>query len=292
MGFPVRWNPQLGTAQVNVPNGSYFMEGRRRGEAQLYGRVEFTVAGAPLTGLSMALLPLHAIPVTVRKIFTATDNTGGGIQPVENSSASAGLNISLMPAEEFFGQNGGGGGLRQAEGASEGSSFEIDSVSPGRYWVEASPFEGYVSSITSGGVDLAREPLVVGAGSTSAPIEVTLRNDTGTISVQLAMGEIGELAGAATVGEQHQTYVYAIPLFATAAPIKLGGTQGSGQTTISGLAPGPYRVVAFDVPQEIDFHAPEGLAKYTGQGQTTTVEPGGTANVQLDLIHASNTDAE
>ena len=291
MGFPVRWNPQLGTAGVNVPTGSYFMEGRRRGEGQLYGRVEFTVSGAPLTGLSMALLPLHAVPVTVRKVFTATSNSGGGIQPVENDS-SAGLNISLTPAEEFFGQNGGGGGLRQAEGASDGSSFEIDNVGPGRYWVEPSPFEGYVSSITSGGVDLARDPLVVGVGSTSPPIEVTLRNDSGTISVQLATGEIGEQAGTASVGEQQQTYVYAIPMFASAGPIKLGGMQGSGQTTISGLAPGSYRVIAFDTPQEIDFHSSEGLAKYAGQGETVTVEASGSVNVQLDVIHASNADAE
>ena len=98
--------------------------------------------------------------------------------------------------------HGGGGVLRPerrrgrnaagVEGTSDGSSFEIDNVGPGRYWVEPSPFEGYVSSITSGGVDLARDPLVVGAGSTSAPIEVTLRNDSGTISAQLATGEIGE----------------------------------------------------------------------------------------------------
>ena len=67
---------EQGTAQVNVPSGSYFIEGRRRGEAQLYGRVEFTVAGAPLTGLNMALLPLHAVPVTVRKVFTATNKSG------------------------------------------------------------------------------------------------------------------------------------------------------------------------------------------------------------------------
>jgi hypothetical protein len=294
MSFPVRWNAMQGTAQMNVPSGSYFLEGRRRGEAQLYGRVDFTVAGAPLTGLNMALLPLHAVPVTVRKVFTATNTSGSigfGGSSEGNSPVSAGLNIVLTAAEEFFGQPGGGG-MRSVEGASDGSSYEIENVSPGRYWVETTPFEGYVSSITSGGVDLARDPLVIGPGGTSAPIEVTLRNDTGTISAQLSGGGIGQQTGAAALGEQQQIYVYAIPLFASSEQIKMGGVQGTGQTTIAGLAPGSYRVVAVDAPQEIDYHTPEGLAKYAGQGETVTVDAGGSASAQLDVIHTTNTDVE
>ncbi len=294
MSFPVRWNAMQGTAQVNVPSGSYYIEGRRRGEAQLYGRVDFTVAGASVSGLNMALLPLHAVPVTVRKVFTATNTSGDVVYSNSsegNSPVSPGLNIALMAAEEFFGQQGAGG-MRSVEGTSDGSSFEIENVGPGRYWVETTPFEGYVSSITSGGVDLARDPLVVGPGGTSAPIEVTLRNDSGTISAQLSNGAIGQQTGVAALGEQQQIYVYAIPLFATSEQIKMGGMQGSGQTTINGLAPGSYRVVAFDAPQEIDFHTPEGLAKYAGQGETVTVDPGGSANAQLDIIHVASTDVE
>jgi len=293
MSFPVRWNAMQGTAQMNVPNGSYFLEGRRRGEAQLYGRVEFTVVGAPLTGLNMTLLPQRAVPVTVRKVLTAntSGSTGYSGSSEGNSPGSAGLNIVLTAAEEFFGQPGGGN-MRSVDGTSDGSSFEIENVTPGRYWVETTPFEGYVSSITSGGVDLARDPLVVGPGGSSAPIDVTLRNDTGTISAQLSNGAIGQQTGAAALGEQQQIYVYAIPLFASSEQIKMGGMQATGQTTISGLAPGSYRVVAFDSPQEIDFHTPEGLAKYAGEGETVTVEAGGSASAQLDVIHITNTDAE
>jgi hypothetical protein len=291
MGFPVRWDAQQGIAQVNVPSGSYFIESRHRGESQLYGRVDFTVAGAPIAGLNLAMVPLRAIPVTVRKVFAST-NTNASDESAGGSSTSAGLNISLAPAEEFFGQTGGGSGLRAAEGTNEGETFEIDNVSPGRYWVETSPFEGYVSSITSGGVDLARDPLVIGAGGSTAPIEVTLRDDTGTITAQLNATTSDQQATTATAGEQKEIYVYAIPLFASSGPIRMSGFQGSGQVSISGLAPGQYRVIAFDAPQEIDFHTQDGLAKYAGQGQTTTLEASGTANVQLDVIHTVNTENE
>lgn len=295
MGLPVHWNVEQGTAEVNLPNGSYFIEGRRRRASELYGRVDFTVAGAPVSGLTMTLAPLHAIPVTVRKAFTANTNGGGLVasdSTPENSPSSAGLNISLIPVDEFFGQMGALGGLRPADGANDGSSFEIDDVTPGRYWVEASPFEGYVSSITSGGVDLAREPLSVGTGGSSAPIEVTLRDDAGTISAQLVRDPAAGTPAPADVGEQQPTFVYAIPLFASSGSIRMSGMQGSGQVMLPGLAPGSYRVVAFDSPQEIDFHTPEGLAKYAGMGATTTVEAGGTANVQVEVIHTGTTDAE
>jgi hypothetical protein len=292
VGFPVRWNAQQGTAETNLPSGRYFLEGQRRGESQLYGRVDFAVAGAPVSGLSMALLPLHGIPVTVRKVFTATSNAGGNGfsegQQSGDAAGSAGLNISLVSAEEFSGQPGGGG-LRAA-GANEGSSYELDNLSPGRYWVETSPYEGYVSSITSGGVDLARDPLVIGPGASTAPIEVTLRDDTGTITAQLSTSSSGEPLTTASVGEQQQIYVYAIPLFPFSGAIRMSGIQGSGQLTLQGLAPGSYRVVAFDAPQEIDFHSPEGLAKYAGMGQTISVDAGGSANVQLDVIHTVSTD--
>ena len=59
----------------------------------------------------------------------------------------------------------------------------------------------------------------------------------------------------------------------------------TGQFSFYNLAPGSYRVVACDAPQEIDFHSPEGLAAWTGKGQTVTVEAGGSASVELDVLH-------
>jgi len=51
-------------------------------------------------------------------------------------------------------------------------------------------------------------------------------------------------------------------------------------------------VIAFDAPQEIDFHTSDGLAKFSGMGAATTVEANGTANVQVEVVHTGNTDAE
>jgi len=297
VGIPVAFNLQQGMAETNLPTGSYFIDAHYRGESQLYGRVDFTVAGAPVTGLHLALAPLHPIPVTIRKAFTTNSSgNGGGVLLADGSPSgnpsSAGLNLSIVPAEEFFGQMRGGGGLRSAEGSNDGSSFELENVTPGRYWVETSPFEGYVSSITSGGVDLAREPLVVGAGGSTAPIEVTLRNDTATITAQVNKGLPESAPPNSAFGEQYELYVYAIPLFPSSGPIRMSGGQGSGEVTLAGLAPGEYRVIAFDAPQEIDFHTAQGIARYSGMGENITVEANGSARVQLDLIRTGSMEAQ
>jgi hypothetical protein len=284
--FGTRWNPEQGTAQVNLPSGRYYAEARFGGKEQAYGRVDFTVAGGPVSGLSMAMLPLHPVPVEIRKEFTSNSNTGpqGSITsgPVD---FNAGLNLMLASADAFE-MGGRGGGLRHVPGSTDSSLFEIENVAPGRYWVETNPFEGYVSSISSGGVDLMREPLVIGPGNATAPIEVTLRNDAGSISGQLNQSTSVETASA--LGVVSRAHIYAIPLFPAASSVPQTIAQTTGQFTISNLAPGSYHVIALEDAEEIDPTDTQEIAKYTGKGQTITVEANGTANVQLDLIRAND----
>ena len=289
--FGTRWNPDQGTAQVNLPNGRYYAEARFGGEEGLYGRVDFTVAGGPVPGLSMAMLPLHPIPVEIRKDFTANSSGGPhgsiGSGPVD---FNAGLNMMLASADAFE-MGGGGGGLRHVPGSTDSSLFEIENVAPGRYWVETNAFEGYVSSITSGGTDLMREPLVIGPGNSTAPIEVTLRNDVGSISGQLnqsASAATTPAGSASVLGVVSRAHIYAIPLFPTASGVPQTVAQTSGQFMISNLAPGSYHVIALEDAEEIDPADAQDLSKYTGKGQTVTVEANGTANVQLDLIRAND----
>ncbi len=221
-----------------VPNGSYFLEARR-GRAALYGRVEFTVAGAPVGGLNVPLLPMHGISVTVRKDLTAAANTGSGGGLIQYSGGNgAGVNATLVPAEEFADQMGSGGRMRPVPGVNDGSSFEIEDVAPGRYWVETFPFQGYVSSITSGGVDLAREPLSVDVGSTSA----RLRLRCAMTPVQFPGNSMGkpERPPALLPAKCGSPTSYAIPLYASSAQIVPRGADPTGQFTISNLPPGSY----------------------------------------------------
>jgi hypothetical protein len=292
MGFSTRWNVEDKLAGVNLPNGRYYAEARLGGKPPSYGRVDFTVANGPVNALSMVLLPLHPIQVEIHKDFTANEGNSqqGGLVSFDSSGASqdfnAGLNLMLVPAEEF--SSGMSGGLRHADGSSDSSLFEIDNVTPGRYWVQVSAFQGYVHSITSGGVDLAHEPLVIGPGNTAEPIQITMRNDGGQISGTVNSTFSAAASGSgSSVGEVAITFVYAIPLFPTSAQIPQTMAQYGGKFFIPNLPPGNYRIVAFDSFQDIDMGDPQGLSRLSAKGQTVTVESGATASVQLELTQSS-----
>jgi hypothetical protein len=282
-GLSARYNRQQQTIQASVPAGHYILEAHSFGRTPSFGRREFTIAGAAVTTLSIVVLPVQNIPVNIRRDVAAS---GANAPPVTTNGP--GINLQLLSSDELAGQPLSGGNLRPVPGTSDGSSFELQNVTPGRYWVVTSAWTGYISSISSGGVDLGREPLSIGPGGSSPPIDITLRSDGGTISGQINMDLVGanQNSGQTSApGVLPQMYIYAISLFSTTGQVQQGSAQPSGQFTISNLAPGSYHVVACDSQQQIDFHSPEGLAAWTGKGQTVTVEAGASASVQLDLLH-------
>lgn len=297
--LPVQYDATTRTVHALVPNGRWSIEARGFGNDAQWGRASFQVADAPVR-LALATMPVPKIPVEIRRDFTASASSaesgvpgmhrGGALQ----SSGDPGLSLNLQSADDFT--EGGYANLRAANGAgADGSGangpgpdgpWELEIFQPGRYWVEAAAYSpGYVSSITSGGVDLANQPLEVVEGSTPPPIDVTLRNDSGTIS-----GQVNGLATAPTPSPQGpasfpHVWIYAIPLFPNVAPLPSVMPNPSGQFAFQDVSPGSYRVVACDTPQEIDFHSPEGLAVWAGKGQTVTVDAGGTASASLEIMH-------
>jgi hypothetical protein len=274
--LPASYDRRTQTVTASVPSGSWSLAAHSFGRELLWGRTDFQVAGAPVS-LAISLLPVPHIPVNIRRDFTVSaDNS----QP---QSSGPGLNLFLVAADDLS-MASYGGGLNSIEG-SNGQSWEIRTTQPGRYWVQAQAFPpAYVNSISSGGVDLAANPLVVVPGSTPAPIDVTLRNDSGTITGDIS-SQSPTLAGGVSGGVQMPlAWVYAIPLFPTPSVLPTGFLRPDGQFTIPNVPPGSYRVVACDSPRQIDFRSPEGLAAWSGKGQTVTVDAGSTAHVELSAV--------
>ena len=184
----------------------------------------------------------------------------------------------------------GGSQLRHPAGSTDNSYFEMGNVTPGSYWVQTFSFQGYVSSISSGGADLAREPLVVAPGGAAAPIEISVRNDGGQISATVNPNSMSNSSSGE--GETSITFAYAIPQFPTTAQLSGSAARGTDHLMFGNLAPGTYRLVAFDKPEEIDMDDPQSMARITSQGQTVTVEAGATASVQLDVIQTAQSGGE
>ncbi len=285
---------QPSTVAAELPNGNYYAEARIWGRTAEYGRVDFKVSDGPIPGLIVNPQPLQPLMVEVHKEFTASNSNfngrlnlnGGWIQNDDNP----GMNLTLIPADSLF-ENPFSGNLHRPEGSADRDLFEMDEVKPGRYWVRADSFQTYVNSITSGSTDLAREPLTIGPGGSSAPIEITLRNDTGEIECKVDSGANAASAAGPGSGEIQLISVYAIPQFAHSGRIAEILGAPIGNFGFPNLAPGLYSVIAVNGNHEIDTDDPDELARISARGKTVSVEAGGAVQVQLSPIESGEESA-
>jgi len=281
-----RWDARRGTAEVDLPNGNYSMELQAFGKQPLYGRLNFRVANAPVKGLSLPLVPLHPIQVEIRKEFSAISEqrTVNGLNRIEMGSGPS-VNLSLLPVDSLM-DGPIGTGMNHPEGAPSGV-FQIEGIRPGRYQVRVDSWDGYVASITSGSTDLARDPLIIGAGGTAAPIDITVRNDWGQIECDVHDSR----ASAGPDAEMENVFLFAIPQFASAARIPQMTLGNAGDFDLPRIPPGTYRVIAFDKEQQINLDDAKEMARWNSLGQLVKVNPGGTATVQLEVIKTTELGA-
>jgi len=279
---PARWDAKRGMVDLELPNGSYSLELRSWGKQPAFGRLDFRVANAPVTGMSLPLAPVHPIEVEILKEFTSLSGQEmGDRMGLLELGRGASVNLSVLPRDSLI-DGPMGTGLNHPEGAPSGV-FQMEGIRPGRYLVRIDSWDGYASSITSGSTDLARDPLIVGAGGTAAPIEITLRNDWGQIACDLR----GTNANAASGTEMGAVFLYAIPQFPSAAHMPQMTLGNMGEYTWPRIPPGTYRVAAFDKAQEMNLDDGKEMARWNSLGQTVKVNPGGTATVQLDVIKSA-----
>lgn len=276
----LRWKEQDQSWEAWLPNGTYEAEVHSWGPSPAYGRVDFKVADTAVSGLKMAVMPLAPVEVVIHKLFTAKSNE----QPADETNP--GLQLDLIPVEQRLQGSGGGVGLRHSEGDEPGH-FEAEGVTPGRYWVQAFYFfGGYVSAISSGATDLMREPLVIGPGNSVAPIDVTVRNDGGTIECTLNNTSMPVAQDMSPTSKffQNGPVVYAISTGPRLSRLPRGVFSPDGKARIEDLAPGLYRVVALSGFQDLDTVDPAELAGLMGQGKVVRVDAETSTSVRVDFV--------
>jgi len=247
-----------------------------------YASEPLTVRDAPVHAEGPVILPVHPIPVTIRKEFTApSNNNSAQIVRIENGRQvvehPADVNLVLISTTD-----GGnvGGNLRPEPGGGD-SSWQLENVLPGKYWVQPYANGGYVASITAGGTNLTRDPLVIGPGGTSAPIDIVLRNDTATLSVRLNTTAPANEAAE----DQRHGYLYLLPQFDSSFVVQR--VMISAQPSyIPNIPPGTYHAFALDREIDLEYRNPKALEAYAGKGQIITFEPNGTTNLQIDVVPA------
>jgi len=299
-GYTLGYNPQDQTIEGMLPNGIYTLEASVFGSSLVSGSLSIGVRGAAVEGPRMTIVPSRPINVNVEEEFTSSDynnvsSYSSGGRTFNLRGPRRYLNVTLEPADDF-GQNQGGS-LRLPSGPQD-ETLAIDNVQAGRYWVRIDSSRGYASSVTSGGIDLQQEPLVVPSGGTSSPIEVTMRDDSaqieGTIeAADASMGGAGRVTsvvfGLSSPGSYTPfAYVYCVPLPDGGGQFSEVQVLPDGKFTALGLTPGVYRVLCFKrPPADFEYRDREAMRAYDSKGQIVRLVAGQKEYLRLQLISTS-----
>jgi len=296
-GFTLGYNNNDHAIAGSLPNGTYMVEALSWPNGAMESGIEtITVKGGPVDGTAIVLVPSSAIPVEVKEEFTSADPIGRTTWNVNGRNVDVKgprryLNVTLDPVDNFGMARGSS--LRNGN-VDPNAPLEIESSPAGSYWVHVNSSRGYAASIRSGNLDLKEQPLVVGAGGTAAPIEITMRDETAEISGKVegvVQGSDAGTAGAAVntpypVRRQASAHVYFVPLPDSSGRFTQQRADPDGSFDHAALAPGAYRLLAFDHQQpELEYRNPEAMRAYDSKGPVVRVSAGQKEQVTLQLIH-------
>lgn len=274
-GFELGFDPNQGAIVGSLPNGSYTIEVSSYEPASATALGNITVANGPVTGPPLTLVANPSIEIKVRQDLPAGQPT----------NIAGMVNVLLQSADEF---NGGSSNY-----PSQGEPPSLTGVKPGRYWVQANVGAGnaYVASVTSGGRDLSRSPLVVPIGASIPPIEVTVRYEAGEIEATIDGNPPAKSSGVYRAGGNAGAFpgsrglsVYCLPLVNDGGAVRELYVRPDGISMLSQLPPGDYRLLAFDTPQQLEYRNSAAMRAYDSKGQVVHIEPGEKAQVKLQVI--------
>jgi hypothetical protein len=292
-GYSLGDNPEKQRIEGLLPNGNYLVEASTFGQNGATGTVNLTVSGSPAEGSSMALTRNGSIIVNVKEEFTSTDWNASGTSSNRGRTFATpkirvDLDLSVEATDDDFAQQRGGQ-LRPPTGPND-DSMVLEDLAPGRYWLRPRASRGYVASATMGGVDLLRQPFVVGPGAT-LPIEIMLRDDNAEIE-----GTVSGLAPMTTMNEgalysglfKPSAWIYCVPLPDSSGQFLTLSASGDGRIDYQMVAPGSYRLLAFKKQQlNLPYRDPEAMRAYDSKGQVVHLSPGEKATVQLQIVPSS-----
>lgn len=288
-GFALGYNNRSQTIEGLLPDGNYTLQASSFAPNPASGLLNITVRSAPVEGPAMILVSNGSIKVNVKEEFTSGEEGGSRSFNVEGNPAEfipqgprRYLNVRLEPADDF-GQRGPGW-LRPPSGP-EDDSLVIEGTPPGRYWVKVDTSRGFVSAISSGTTDLQHHELVVGLGGSSAPIEITMRDDTAEIDGTVESLAASPTGSSSQASEGSSAHLYCIPLPDSSGEFKDIWVQPDGKFGPQQMPPGTYRVLAFDRPQpDLEYRNPEAMKAYDAKGQLVRLIAGQKEHLHLQLV--------
>lgn len=251
-------NPD-GTFEIaNVIPGAYNLLAIQQAQNQTYStRTRIDVGRNDIGGINLAVRPGVDIPGQISIEGTAPA-----------SFRMNGLRVNLTPQDNLPIGN-------TSAQVDESGKFTLASVPTMSYRIniQGLPASGYLIAGKLGGSDALGESLQI---EQSAALSLQVGFTPGQISVAVTDNVGQPFPGAITV---------LIPSTRSRSDLyKTATSDPSGQVTFTGVAPGDYKILAWeDVPQGAYLNA-DFLAPFEDRGQAIHVDRGGVVSAQLKVI--------
>jgi hypothetical protein len=163
--------------------------------------------------------------------------------------------------------------------ASEDGSFTLEGVAPGDFRVQIRGLgpDGYVKSIRMGNDDVMEGGLHIRSAPEN-PLEVVIGANAGRIQ--------GSVVNARQEPLPNRTVVLVpdLRLRQQAEFFKTATSDGSGRFRIQGIAPGNYKLFAWEQIENGAWQDPEFLRNFEDRGKSIDVREGSNENIQLTVF--------
>jgi len=264
VALPTQFDPQTGRFNTKIPAGDYTLRAHAQDSRQGSSAEVPLSVNSDLAGVLVVLGPSVSIPVVVRRESAGDSEARESRRNTEPVAVHLLSSESPLTALDFW----------SAPDPQNGSALAMRNVEPGKYSVEVTTSGSwYVQSITCGSTDLLHDPLVVPSGAQLPPIEILLRNDG------------AELTGSVQQdGNPEQGIALLVPDRGSAAQAKIASSGQAGSFRFDHLAPGDYRLLAFDRVSNLEYRDTEVLNAYLSRAAHVTLQANGQANASVELI--------
>jgi protocatechuate 3,4-dioxygenase beta subunit len=193
-------------------------------------------------------------------------------QPQQNAEAAPAYQVYLSP-ETSAGMYGGSGGEVKEDG-----TFTLKNVAPEKYRLSVYPLqdEAYVKQVAVGNKEMADGRIDFGGGGEGQQIKVV-------VSLNGAHVE-GSVLDSKQQPSPHATVVLVPDRTDATQRYKSGTTDQNGHYVLRGIAPGKYKLYAFDQIDAGAFYDTEYMKPYESKGESLDVTEGSKLTHDLQLI--------
>jgi uncharacterized surface anchored protein len=260
-----RYNPADGTFEVrDVPPGLYYLN------ASASRPIPIEVSGSDVDGVVVTVEPYISIPGRVSL-------DGQEISTIDPNRVRIFLNMSAGGRRLVDTSFGAIGGMRAVQ---PDGTFTLSNVMPGEYRLFVLPLPDYfIKDAQYNGHDVLNKPLVA-SSSTAGTLTIVLSSKTGTITATVVDAKLQPVAGSQVVlipdAHRDRSDLY-----------KTATTDAAGRATIAAVAPGSYKLFAWEALEPYAYYDPKILEVFEQQGTPVRVEESSTASADVKLIPAS-----